>query len=275
MCILLWTRLDDGTLVIANNRDEYFGRETALLQSWPGEGQEDEEKVIVYSGRDTSRPEGGTWIGVNSRGWFGCITNVRESQMSRGKVSRGLMLKEFLSRPWDSIAQFYEERVVNREDIGQVGGFNMVAYNDREGMYCLTNRGDVEPSALKLAMVQLDADEGGISNGLVAADSVWPKVQQGQVLLKTAVQSGTGKKDEFGDRVFDEVLCQDTFPRGGAITELAQSIFIPPLEVGEQYYGTRQQTIILLDSTSAIITQRDHQQSSMNQIKLYAPIKLT
>lgn len=104
----------------------------------------------------------------------------------------------------------------------------------------------------------------GLSNSLY--NQPWNKVSIGEKLLKHLVKEAVANKcsqDEVVEKCF-ELLSHDTYDREIAnrndfdakLMELRNSVFIPPLQrsgsnpsciaVGK-YYGTRTQTIILLD----------------------------
>lgn len=107
----------------------------------------------------------------------------------------------------------------------------------------------------------------GLSNSLF--HNPWSKVEMGKSLLREAIKDSVQKgydKEMFVEELF-KVLSTDTFDRSlddkpmtEKIKGLKSTIFVPPLEtkiessnhsVGK-YYGTRTQTIILLDKSGKL-----------------------
>ena len=74
-------------LVVAANRDEFHARPAAAA-AWWDEG--------ILAGRDLK--EGGTWLGVDRRGRFALLTNVRDpSRHDPGAPSRGALVPRLLA----------------------------------------------------------------------------------------------------------------------------------------------------------------------------------
>ena len=89
MCLALiaFARASALPLVVAANRDEYHARPAAPA-AWWDEG--------FLAGRDLKA--GGTWLGVDRRGRFALLTNVREpSRHDPGAPSRGALVPSLLT----------------------------------------------------------------------------------------------------------------------------------------------------------------------------------
>jgi uncharacterized protein with NRDE domain len=56
-------------LLVAANRDEFYGRSTALAHYW-------EDRPDILAGRDLEKM--GTWMGVTTSGRFAALTNYRD-----------------------------------------------------------------------------------------------------------------------------------------------------------------------------------------------------
>ena len=83
--------------MIASNRDELFKRETLPLARFAlGEA------IGVLAGRDVVG--GGLWLGVSERGRWAVLTNFRDTSMPRGELSRGEIVKAWLSEGEGSTA---------------------------------------------------------------------------------------------------------------------------------------------------------------------------
>lgn len=88
MCLLLiaYRQFDDVPVVLASNREEYFGRGSLPPQIHEGSAR-------MVCGLD--RTAGGTWLGVNSHGLLVAVTN-RPYMPMRQPRSRGLLCRELL-----------------------------------------------------------------------------------------------------------------------------------------------------------------------------------
>src|ERR1700757_303381 len=99
MCLILlaWQAHSEYPLIVAANRDEFYSRRTRPA-SWWGEA------VSLLAGRDEEA--GGTWLGINRRGRFAALTNVRSpSERNPHATSRGLLVLSALQTslalaPW-------------------------------------------------------------------------------------------------------------------------------------------------------------------------------
>jgi uncharacterized protein with NRDE domain len=124
MCVLaLWLDADPDTpVIVAANRDEFFGRPAAPpSEIEPG----------IVAGRDLRA--GGTWLGVNRHGLFVAVTNRRAPAPTPESSSRGLLALEALRcRALAEVEALGARRVGERP----VAGFNLIAAMGREGL-CL------------------------------------------------------------------------------------------------------------------------------------------
>lgn len=177
-----------------------------------------------------------------------------------------------------------ERGVDPREEypLRKVGGFTLMYGNlalESNGkishLNILSNRGDRGkvhvPVDSDVALV--DSDIGhkttlGLSNSLYS--NPWPKVNLGEELLLKAIKHSVVRRENLQELVTScfEVLLTDTLNQEMAsdktqdftakMMELKKSIFIPPVELGFEiaigsnptigrYYGTRTQTVIVLD----------------------------
>ena len=76
-------------LIVAANRDEFYGRPTASAHFW-----EDEPNLLA--GRDLKGM--GTWLGITKEGRFAALTNIRDPEENLNeKKSRGEILRNYLA----------------------------------------------------------------------------------------------------------------------------------------------------------------------------------
>ena len=66
MCLLICVRGEDGSMLLAANRDERYDRPAREPFLWPG-------RAGVFAGRDELA--GGTWLAVSGRGVVAAVTN--------------------------------------------------------------------------------------------------------------------------------------------------------------------------------------------------------
>lgn len=286
MCILL-TTIDHPQypLILLNNRDEYFKRPTTLAHYRPIPKSTHQ----ILSPLDEARVEKGTWIGVNTDGQIAVLLNYREGDARnfQGKMSRGILPTDYLASgisddEWCQNLTLRVTRDGTKIKLEEIGGFSFVYGKVRldpstghiQPLHIMTNRG--HPGRI---FNQDESYEGphldiakkttfGISNSLYY--NPWKKVELGEVLVDEMVRLAVSEKwdrEELVKRCFD-VLSTDTYDKSVAekgswlekVTELQNSILIPPLDtlasketpVLGKYYGTRTQTVILVDRVGNI-----------------------
>jgi len=170
MCLvaLAWQLHPAQDLIVAANRDERHARATAPLDLWtdlPG----------VAAGRDLAA--GGTWLGIDTRGRFACVTNYRGEPTQAGSShSRGRLVSGFLggtAGPADYLAAL-------EADADRYPGFNLVIADSRTLWYA-SNR------ATTFAQ-RLGPGVHGLSNDLL--DVGWPKVERCKQGLRRELDAG-------------------------------------------------------------------------------------
>ncbi|MCZ2259554.1 NRDE family protein [Sporosarcina sp. G11-34] len=214
-------------LIVAANRDEFYGRPTAPAHFW-----EDEPEVLA--GRDLL--QFGTWLGVTKQGRFAALTNFRDpSQMGTGKVSRGEIVRNYLAG--DTSSNTFLESLHGEKN--NYTGFNLLVGNPDELFYYSNIQGDI---------IEVSAGTHGLSNHLL--DTPWPKVTKGKHNLKTYV---TGQEKVNVDALFtilaDEEIAQDTeLPQTGVGLDLERKL--SPLFIKTPDYGTRSSSVLLVDTNN-------------------------
>jgi len=154
MCILLvaYRQHPVYDLIVAANRDEFYQRPSAAARFWPQHPQ-------VLAGRDETA--GGTWLGINQRGYFAAVTNLRGGGGARDGYSRGHLVRDFLLQE-DTAAQF--ARTLTPQGAHYAGCNLLLA--DRERLWWWSNDTNRE----------LPAGVYGVSNSPL--DDEWPKVER-------------------------------------------------------------------------------------------------
>ncbi|GAO47496.1 DUF833-domain-containing protein [Saitoella complicata NRRL Y-17804] len=287
MCILLLSTVHpDYHLILLSNRDEFLDRPTASLDWWT----HPPTNTKVLSARDLLRPEQGTWLGVNEHGKLGVLTNFREEDVQKisGDRSRGQMVKDYLTSRYGTVEEFVEAMIEEGSQKG-VGGFSLVcgdlrvrsgeegvgrmaivsnrigksAANDKAGPDWILEKGSVETE--------------GLSNSVFLEP--WPKVNEGTKYLEEVLrdsQKAGRSQEELVESLF-EILSRDNLPPEPTIQDLRDSIFVrifpvpwtvpadttasgcaddetlrKPAETPIRLYGTRQQSVILVDKQGQI-----------------------
>lgn len=216
-------------LVVAANRDEFYGRATEPAQFW---GDADQ----ILAGRDLE--QGGTWLGVTRGGRFAAVTNFREPGRAKPDApSRGHLVRDFLQGR-DSPEQYLA-------DLAQIGtnynGFSIVVGSVGQLMY-YSNRGQ--------GPLQLDSGLYGLSNHLL--DTTWPKIRRGKDKLEQllAMPAGPSPSDLL-NLLQDRTVADDQeLPQSGLA--LRQERVLSPIFVATESYGTRSSTVIRLSCNGSL-----------------------
>ncbi|KXL51164.1 hypothetical protein M433DRAFT_1874 [Acidomyces richmondensis BFW] len=289
MCItLLTTAHPIYPFILLNNRDEFLSRPTAPAQWW------DFPNSHILGGRDLQRSERGTWLGITTDGRISNLTNFRDEdarEISKDK-SRGALVNAYLTMEHESDEAFVKY-LVDEIGVGNVGGFTLLfgrlrnpKSGSRPGLGIVSNR------TRSVEEVKRIADRSGQTLGVSNShygDLSWPKVVQGELLLKETVQANMTRRDDrehFINSLFD-ILSVDTLPRPQPgddfqvyTRQMRKSILIPPVgaesgrskpadkvaienrtdtsdhncaKAGEGLYGTQQQTVILVDREGKVV----------------------
>jgi uncharacterized protein with NRDE domain len=228
MCLILfaWQQHADYPLIAIANRDEYYARPSRDAHWW--------QDADIYAGRDLEA--GGTWLGVNRRGYFAAVTNVRESGgRQAGKRTRGDLTRDFLGGN-DDAASYLEDLATHDQDYA---GFNLLL-GDSSGMWFYSNR--------RRQVRRIEAGVYGVSNGYF--DEPWPKLRSGRAEL-AAMLEGAIDHDQLMAILTDHTIAEDhELPSTGValdIERLLSSRFIRSAE-----YGTRACSVVTIDRQQRI-----------------------
>ena len=209
------------------------------------------------------------------------------SEISRGVLPLQYLISDELNEEWymklnKLISEKLPLEILDKVDdnvLSRIGGFSILYgqlnINENTGniepLNILSNRGDFGKIFETNGETSISDDIGtqktfGLSNSLY--NDPWRKVELGQKMLKETIQTSV-KNNYTHDQLIEscfELLSYDTYNRNvakngtpqEAILELRNSIYIPPIELGTvnqipnsstvgRFYGTRTQTIIILD----------------------------
>lgn len=230
MCIaIISTAHPRYRLILIDNRDEFLNRPTSTASWWP-------TSPDVFGARDLLRPVQGTWLGVSASGKIAVLTNYREDYVSPRAVSRGAIIKKFLSEDVGSTEEFVKD-IVNTGIARDAGGFSLACGKIGEPLAIVSNRAEV---GRPVPWVAGDVVQTVALSNAAFENRTWKKVLLGEEMVVEAVRESLAV-DETEDQLVERllaILSHDTLPRQGDlaeggletyITELQKTIFVPPL----------------------------------------------
>lgn len=219
-------------LIVAANRDEFFGRPTARLSWWTPETG----GPAILSGRDLQA--GGTWMGLTAEGRFALVTNVRGAQPPElNAPSRGRIVPEWLAAR-ERVDQFWM-----RTALSGYNGFNLVAADFRRGeCFWVSNQGGSSPVRLERGLL-------GLSNA--SLNTPWPKVEALKARLREALE-GEPSVESLAAALFnalaDRTEAPDrALPHTGAPYEWERQLSAAFIRTSDLSYGTRCSTLIIAE----------------------------
>jgi uncharacterized protein with NRDE domain len=242
MCLILFSISPDPehTLVVAANRDEFYGRATQRPAYWPGEAH-------ILGGRDLQA--GGTWLGVTHTGRFAAVTNFRETPVEPVPPrSRGALTADFL-RSNESCLDYIERL---KPIAAEFRGFNLLLndglatyyYSNRHSAYSNRHSVDPDPAAGSATLPggtsprRLAPGFYGLSNQLLDCD--WPKVSSGRAQLQALAPAG------FPAQALFELLADrgDQTPFSARFIQQSES------------YGTSASTVVKIKAQQVYFEER-------------------
>ena len=235
MCLIVfsWKLLPQCPLLLAANRDEFFDRPAQAADWWS-------EHPAVYAGRDLRA--GGTWLGIDKRGRFAALTNIRNGHApATEKRSRGELVANFLRG--DLAAEAYLDHV--REIGKEYNGFNLI-FGDERAMYWVSND---DPASFR----QLEPGIYGLSNG--SLDTPWPKVVRAKAQFASLLCQGA-PDDAYFEMLADTTRAADSrLPDTGVSLEWER--LLSPICIESDEYGTRASSIVrVFDGGHAELRER-------------------
>jgi uncharacterized protein with NRDE domain len=222
MCliVLAWRTRPDYRLIVAANRDEYFGRPSAPAEFW-------DDHRNVLAGRDLEA--GGTWLGITLEGRFAALTNYRNpADRKTGVPSRGALVSDFLTGK-ATPAEYVDEIGRKATDYN---GFSLLV-GDSNALWFTSNRGE--------RAVRVTPGVHGLSNHLL--DTPWPKVENAKAKLAEELKKPFDAAAAFALLGNTERAASAELPSTGVSLELEERLSaIRILAAGG--YGTRCSTVV-------------------------------
>lgn len=277
MCILICSKAHSGyPFILLSNRDEFFTRPTAPAAFVTPD---------ILRPTDLARPEHGTWIGITKSGKISVLVNYRQySGSPTGKISRGLIPLGYLESETDIDPQIWGENYREKmDDFKDVGGFSLLFGEIKmkekglNSLFVLSNRTDTVVEAFDSKITR---KEGYLALSNSTIWDPWPKVEIGEDLLAKVIESDLNgeynSEEMFIEALFgilnytDERLKKSHTSFEKAFKDIPHSIFIPPLhdKGHSSNYGTRTQTVILVDNSGSVLyLERNTSEKSTQKIE--------
>ncbi|XP_039728788.1 transport and Golgi organization protein 2 homolog isoform X2 [Pteropus medius] len=190
--------------------------------------------------------EGGTWLGISTRGKLAAITNYLQPKLDLEAPGRGKLVAHFLTTDMDSLS--YLKKVSAEGHL--YNGFNLIAADlstEKGDVICYYgNRGEPEP-------VVLEPGTYGLSNALL--ETPWKKLCFGKQLFLEAVERCQAlPKEVLITQLLDVLNNEEAQLPDPAIEDQGRESVQPILSkyaavcVRCPDYGTRTNTVILVDA---------------------------
>lgn len=225
MCLIFLSLQEHPTykVIIAANRDEFYGRKTAAASFW-------DDYPNIVGGRDMEAM--GTWMAMTKQGKISLVTNYRDlSNINPNAPSRGQLVTDFLLE--DLSPAFYLQQVEAKGKL--YNGFNLIAGSAEELYYYSNYKDGVE---------KIKPGLHGLSNHLL--DTPWPKVTRGIEKMKAALSTNDVDAGELFELLYDDQLAPDEkLPDTGV--GLERERMLSSMFIKSPNYGTRCSTVLMVD----------------------------
>ncbi|MEX0724415.1 MAG: NRDE family protein [Gracilimonas sp.] len=240
MCLITFAYKDHPkyNLILAGNRDEFYGRPTRKAQFWT-----EEDHPNILAGKDLEG--GGTWLGVHKDGRWGALTNYRDPKIEKeDPPSRGELVLDYLSS--GKSAMDYLQEVTQKAD--KYNGFNLLLW-DTKGFYHYSNQNK--------RVTNISDGIHGISNALL--DTPWPKLTSANRQLKTITDQNEIDKEQLFELLKDETKAsEDELPVTGIPRDLEKAV--SSIFIKTENYGSRCSTVLLIDKKGNVdFTERSYE----------------
>jgi uncharacterized protein with NRDE domain len=235
LAVIAWQSHPDYPLVVAANRDEFYARPTRPAAWW---GQ----AVSLLAGRDEEA--GGTWLGVNRRGRFALLTNVRApSERNPHAPTRGALVVSALQStgPITTWLQNLAARSHAFNGFNLLVGDALAAPGREPGLHYHSNRLGEAPRRLEPGIY-------GLSNAFL--DTPWPKVTRAVARFACQLASRVDP-DALLALMADRALAPDSaLPATGVPLEWER--VLSAIQIRANGYGTRATTVITVRSDGLV-----------------------
>lgn len=232
-------------LILAANRDEYMSRPAK-----PADFHPDFPNVLCGIDME-SGVEGGTWLGVSKSGKFAALTNVLVQSRNPSKLPRGKLVINYLKNdiePMDYLNSIEEKK--HREFNLLVGKLNS---QGKINVGYLSNWDEEKPRLLN--------DQTNV----VACTNIngqWKKIQRGRKTFEDILkESDNMSSDELSNILLGSLLSDSTslYPDevvqkqcNGALSDQVLEKYCSVMITGLGLYGTRMQTVVLIDQNNRV-----------------------
>ena len=217
-------------VVIAANRDEFHARAAERAHWW-----NDDAGCALLAGRDLAQR--GTWLGVNRRGRWAFVTNVREpGRYDPDAPSRGALVPRVL-RDTNAAANAVEQ--IAASTCGY-NGFNLVGGDVRTAMFA-SNR--------VLQSQPLSAGVSGLSNA--GLDTPWPKLVRAKAGVAKWISDGSENLGALFAVLGDRATASDAALPDTGISRERERLLSSPFIVSDDY-GTRCSTILAISREGTV-----------------------
>lgn len=224
-------------LILAGNRDEFYGRKTAEANFW-----DNHPTILGGCDLEVAQPDGtcGTWMGITKTGRISFITNFRDPKNINPKApSRGHLVTDYLIDTVDP--EVYMRTIQSKAS--QYNGFNLVTGDPNRLFYFSNYQNEIK---------KLEKGFFGLSNHLL--DTPWPKVSLG----KTTVGQELSKPDISINNLF-EILRNESQAPDSQLPDtgigLERERALSSLFIKTNGYGTRCSTVILINQANEVTFQ--------------------
>ena len=216
-------------LVIAANRDEYFGRAADGIDWWRAH----EQSPWLLGGRDLEA--GGTWMALSEHGRVAMLTNVRDPARHRpGAASRGALPVRWLHAAQTEAALW---PTLAAQDCNP---FNLIGGDLLTGRWWWADDRSAAPAPLASGL-------HAVSNASLGTP--WPKVRR----LQQAMTAELDAADDAGsltDRLFAALADRtqahdDDLPDTGVGLDRERMLSPAFITSGDGHYGTRCSTVLV------------------------------
>lgn len=247
MCLITfaWKTHPEYKLILAANRDEFYGRPTRSAQPWADEGFKD-----IIAGKDMKA--GGTWFGVHKNGRWAAVTNFRDlNNLKVNPPSRGDLVMNYLKDDIDPKDYLF----LLKETAKEYNGFNLLL-GDPENMYSFNNVNE--------AIIQVEPGIHGLSNAFM--NSKWTKVKIAKAEMNRIVTDNDVTKDALFHLLQNKTPARDhELPETGLSIEKER--MVSPIFITSEDYGTRCSTLLCIGQKGNVeFTERTFK-TGTNQIQ--------
>src|SRR5882762_5340586 len=230
MCLIFISLNNHPTykLIVAANRDEFYGRKTAPVTYW-------EDHPDIVGGRDLEAM--GTWMAMTKSGKIAMVTNYRDPKNINPKApTRGKLVSDYLIQPVSP-----ERYLKDLEPRGKdYNGFNLVL-GDAARLFYFSNYGQ--------GILKIEDGFHGLSNHLL--DTPWPKVTRVKEKFESLLAAPKLRPGTLLDALYDEQRAPaQELPNTGVGLEWEQALSSMFIKAGN--YGTRCSTVVLIDKENEV-----------------------